>query len=141
MQSVSLIIFVGIFFYAQELKDSKSVSWKFCQPKTEFVHLGRDPHLHFKNSSSNFSSHVHGFSSLRNELLLETNKLMPATRKGETSFFVVYLFLDFPWAKTSRRNVASFYNNLRRIFSLEQDLIEKNLPKKRTKRNLWFPLS
>lgn len=113
----------------------------FANPKTEFMHLGRDPHIHFKNISSNFSSHVHGFSSLRNELLLETNKLMPATRKGETSFFVVYLFLDFPWAKTSRRNVASFYNNLRRIFSLEQDLIEKNLPKKRTKRNLWFPLS
>lgn len=59
----------------------------FANPKTELVYLGRDPYLHFKNISSNFSSRVHGFSSLRNELQLETNKLMPATRKGEASFF------------------------------------------------------
>ena len=73
---------------------------------------------------------MHEFSDLRNELLLETSKLLSETlqRRGP-------VLLRFPWAKTSRRKVVSFCNNLRRIFSVGiRHHLEKNLAMKKLKK-------
>lgn len=70
------------------------------------------------------------FSDLRNELLLETSKLLPETlqRRGP-------VLLRFPWAKISRRKVVRFCNNLRRIFSVGiRRYLEKNLAMKKLKK-------